>query len=202
MSTPFAPDWVEQPSDCFEFRMFLEFPVFARAGMQFESHLGHSVSAGQGLFVCLLLTKLDFALEMAVAGGAGPRSWAALHDGPCTRHGEGTVAAPTRAILKLNEELSEQDGMIAKKVTVHQHAQVLLSMPGFGPVLAAEFLGATGGDPPSFNPPTGSLASSDWSQHRGTQKDQRQSPSAPRLQPTAPQRLQPLRRRGLRLHVC
>ena len=42
MSTPFAPDWVEQPSDCFEFRMFLEFPVFARAGMQFESHLGHA----------------------------------------------------------------------------------------------------------------------------------------------------------------
>jgi hypothetical protein len=27
--------------------------------MQFESHLGHSVSAGQGLFVFLLLTKLD-----------------------------------------------------------------------------------------------------------------------------------------------
>ena len=59
MSTPFAPDWVEQPSDCFEFRMFLEFPVFARAGMQFESHLGHSVSAVQRLFVFLLLTKLD-----------------------------------------------------------------------------------------------------------------------------------------------
>jgi hypothetical protein len=26
----------------------------------FESHLGHSVSAGQRLFVFLLLTKLDF----------------------------------------------------------------------------------------------------------------------------------------------
>jgi hypothetical protein len=26
---------------------FLEFPVFAGAGMRFESHLGHSVSAGQ-----------------------------------------------------------------------------------------------------------------------------------------------------------
>ena len=28
----------------------------------------------------------------------------------------------------------------------HRHAPVLISMPGFGPVLAAEFLGATGGD--------------------------------------------------------
>ena len=31
-------------SDCLCFR---EFPVFARAGTRFESHLGHSVSAGQ-----------------------------------------------------------------------------------------------------------------------------------------------------------
>jgi transposase len=36
--------------------------------------------------------------------------------------------------------------LISEKVTEHQHTQVLLSMPGFGPVLAAEFLGATGGD--------------------------------------------------------
>ena len=36
--------------------------------------------------------------------------------------------------------------MISEKVTEHRHTQPLLSMPGFGPVLAAEFLGATGGD--------------------------------------------------------
>jgi hypothetical protein len=34
-------------------------PVLAGEGMQFESHLGHSVSAGQGLFRRLVLTKLD-----------------------------------------------------------------------------------------------------------------------------------------------
>ena len=45
-------------SDCLR---FLEFPVFARAGMRFESHLGHSVFAGQKLFVSFLLTKLDFS---------------------------------------------------------------------------------------------------------------------------------------------
>lgn len=51
-----------------------------------------------------------------------------------------------QAQLPLNEELAELDAMITEKVAEHQHPQVLLSMPGFGPVLAAEFLGATGGD--------------------------------------------------------
>lgn len=46
----------------------------------------------------------------------------------------------------LNEELAELDAMISEKVIEHQHTEVLLSMPGFGPVLAAELLGATGGD--------------------------------------------------------
>jgi transposase len=36
--------------------------------------------------------------------------------------------------------------LISEKITEHQHAQVLLSMPDFGPVLTAEFLGATGWD--------------------------------------------------------
>ena len=38
---------------------FRDFPVFTRAGMRFESHLGHSVSAGQKYFRRLVLTKLD-----------------------------------------------------------------------------------------------------------------------------------------------
>ncbi|MET4095247.1 transposase [Arthrobacter sp. UYCu712] len=46
----------------------------------------------------------------------------------------------------MNKELADPDALISEKVTEHRHAQVLLSMPGFGPVLAAEFLGATGGD--------------------------------------------------------
>ena len=56
------------------------------------------------------------------------------------------VAALAKEILTLNDELADIDAMISEKVTEHQHTQVLLSMPGFGPVLAAEFLGATGGD--------------------------------------------------------
>ena len=48
--------------------------------------------------------------------------------------------------MTLNKELANLDPMISEKVTEHRHTQTLLSMPGFGPVLAAEFLGATGGD--------------------------------------------------------
>ncbi|MGX1161312.1 hypothetical protein FBY31_0314 [Arthrobacter sp. SLBN-100] len=56
LSTLSPLDRALQPSDCFGFRMFSGFPVFARPGMQFESHLGHRVSAGQrrffGLWPC------------------------------------------------------------------------------------------------------------------------------------------------------
>ena len=60
--------------------------------------------------------------------------------------GEGIVAALAQEILTLNEELAELDALISEKVTEHRHTRTLLSMPGFSPVLAAEFLGATGGD--------------------------------------------------------
>lgn len=65
---------------------------------------------------------------------------------PAQHMGEGIVAALAQEILTLNQELAALDALISEKVTEHQHTQVLLSMPGFGPVLAAEFLGATGGD--------------------------------------------------------
>ena len=65
---------------------------------------------------------------------------------PAQHMGEGIVAALAKEILTLNDELADIDARISEKVTEHQHTQVLLSMPGFGPVLAAEFLGATGGD--------------------------------------------------------
>jgi transposase len=62
------------------------------------------------------------------------------------RHGEDIVAALAREILALIEDLAELDAVISEKVTERQHAQVLLSMPGFGLVLAAKFLGLTGWD--------------------------------------------------------
>jgi len=65
---------------------------------------------------------------------------------PAQHLGEMIVAALAREIITLDKELAELDALISEKVTEHRHTQTLLSMPGFGPVLAAEFLGATGGD--------------------------------------------------------
>ncbi|WP_442854052.1 IS110 family transposase [Arthrobacter sp. Leaf337] len=65
---------------------------------------------------------------------------------PAQHLGEQIVAALAREIMTLDKELAELDALISEKVTEHRHARTLLSMPGFGPVLAAEFLGATGGD--------------------------------------------------------
>lgn len=65
---------------------------------------------------------------------------------PAQHLGEQIVAALAREIITLDKELAELDALISEKVTEHRHTSSLLSMPGFGPVLAAEFLGATGGD--------------------------------------------------------
>lgn len=65
---------------------------------------------------------------------------------PAPHMGEGIVAALAREILTLNQELAKLDALLSEKVTEHRYTEVLLSMPGFGPVLAVEFLGATGGE--------------------------------------------------------
>jgi transposase len=65
---------------------------------------------------------------------------------PAQHLGELIVAALAQEIITLNKELADLDALISEKVTEHRHTRTLLSMPGFGPVLAAEFLGATGGD--------------------------------------------------------
>jgi transposase len=65
---------------------------------------------------------------------------------PAQRVGEMIVAALAREVLDLQEELSQLDALISERVVEHRHAPVLMSMPGFGAVLSAEFLAATGGD--------------------------------------------------------
>lgn len=62
-----------------------------------------------------------------------------------------TVAAATVGkladqIIGLNAELAELDASIEDRFRRHRHAAVIESMPGFGPLLGAEFLGAVGGD--------------------------------------------------------
>ncbi len=55
-----------------------------------------------------------------------------------------------RRILALDDELAELDRWIEQEFRRHHQAKVLLSMPGFGHLLAAEFVAATGGEVTTF----------------------------------------------------
>ena len=56
------------------------------------------------------------------------------------------VAKLAREVIALDEEISETDALIEGRFRDHPHAEVILSMPGIGPVLGAEFIAHTGGD--------------------------------------------------------
>ena len=55
-----------------------------------------------------------------------------------------------KGVIALDEEIAELDAFIEARFREHPHAEVIISMPGTGPRLAAEFIAATGGDMASF----------------------------------------------------
>jgi hypothetical protein len=65
--------------------------------------------------------------------------------------GADIVASLARTVLHLHDEVSKIDKQIEGRFREHRHAGILLSMPGFGPLLAAELLAATGGDMTVFD---------------------------------------------------
>lgn len=56
------------------------------------------------------------------------------------------VAELAQEVLELQNQIQALDTQIAERFREHHQAEIMLSMPGFGPLLSAEFLGATGGD--------------------------------------------------------
>jgi transposase len=52
--------------------------------------------------------------------------------------------------MTLDTEIGDTDAMIEERFRRHRHAEIILSMPGFGVILGAEFLAATGGDIAAF----------------------------------------------------
>jgi len=70
---------------------------------------------------------------------------------PGQRVGAGIVAKLATDILALHEEIGDVDRQIEARFREHEHAAILLSLPGFGVLLAAEFLAATGGDLTPFD---------------------------------------------------
>ena len=63
------------------------------------------------------------------------------------------VATIASEIQTLHQTIDDVDRQIAERFRQHEHAEILISLPGFGPKLAAEFLAATGGDMSAFDGP-------------------------------------------------
>ncbi len=60
------------------------------------------------------------------------------------------VAQLAEQIAAIDSDIARLDEQIKERFDQHADAQILLSMPGFGPVLAATFLANTGGDLRTF----------------------------------------------------
>jgi transposase len=60
------------------------------------------------------------------------------------------VARLAEEVMALDTKIGETDAMIEERFRRHRHAEIIVSMPGFGVVLGAEFLAATGGDMAAF----------------------------------------------------
>jgi transposase len=56
------------------------------------------------------------------------------------------VAKLAADILRLHGEIDEIEELIEARFRQHEHAEILLSVPGFGPLLGAEFIASTGGN--------------------------------------------------------
>ena len=61
------------------------------------------------------------------------------------------VARLAEEVISLDSEIGDTDSMIEERFHRHRHAEIILSMPGFGVTLGAEFLAATGGDMSAFD---------------------------------------------------
>lgn len=61
------------------------------------------------------------------------------------------VARLAKEVMTLDTEIGDTETMIEDRFRRHRHAEIILSMPGFGVVLGAEFIAATGGDMNAFD---------------------------------------------------
>jgi transposase len=61
------------------------------------------------------------------------------------------VARLAQEVMNLDIEIDQADSMIEERFRRHRHAEIILSMPGFGVTLGAEFLATTGGDMSVFD---------------------------------------------------
>jgi transposase len=61
------------------------------------------------------------------------------------------VARLAKEVMALDTEIGDTEAMIEDRFRCHRHAEIILSMPGFGVQLGAELLAASGGDMTAFD---------------------------------------------------
>lgn len=69
---------------------------------------------------------------------------------PGERLGAAMVARLAGEVISLDEQIAEINALIEARFRDHPLAEVIVSLPGIGPVLGAEFIAATGGDMAAF----------------------------------------------------
>lgn len=70
---------------------------------------------------------------------------------PGQRLAAAMVARLAKEVMTLDTEIADTETMIEDRFRRHRHAEIIVSMPGFGATLGAEFLAATGGDMGAFD---------------------------------------------------
>jgi hypothetical protein len=88
---------------------------------------------------------------------------------PTQATGSALVLRLAGQINAIDAEIADVDKQIMVSFQQHADAEILQSMPGFGPVLAATFLPTPAGTWTGSTPPTGSPASPAWPRPPKTQ---------------------------------
>lgn len=86
------------------------------------------------------------AVARTAVEAAGAQHTAVPGEGP----GATVVARLAGEVMSLDEQIAEMNALIEARFHQHPLAAVILSLPGIGPVLGAEFIAATGGDMTAF----------------------------------------------------
>jgi transposase len=86
----------------------------------------------------------------ALAAAAAGAAQAQLTAVPGERQGAAVVAMLAAEVISLDEQIAEINALIEARFRDHPLAAVIISLPGIGPVLGAEFIAATGGDMTAF----------------------------------------------------
>jgi len=69
---------------------------------------------------------------------------------PAESYGQTRVRSLAANLTRIDAELAVLEREITRMLMLHEHAETLLSVPGFGPILAADFIANTGGDMSAF----------------------------------------------------